>query len=411
MTDLVVARQAVFDRQFDVIGYELLFRTTATTTSAGAPGEHTRGDLMTAQVLFNSLEIGIDRLAGDRLLFCNAERGVLVGEVPIVLPPERVVIEVVESVVGDEEIVVGCQDLVGQGFRLALDNFRWFEGAERLLEMASIVKIDVLATPPEALPALIGRCREFEVTLLAEKVENQDWLSRCETLGFDYFQGYFLSRPQIVPGRNVDPSRLAGLRLAEHLWNPDTQISTIEQIIRTDPVLSHRVLKVASVGSAFGLGRNIDSLREALVIIGSRRLQGWVALLLLAGGSTAPEETFSTVLLRARLCELLAERVSPDLAASGFMTGMLSCLDLVLGMPTREILSELSVDAEIKRAVLDHEGPLGTVLAEATFLQLGGWLPPTSSGVDTSVLQVDYLDAVGWADEMVHSFIGAGRSS
>ena len=107
---------------------------------------------MTAQVLFNSVEIGIDRLAGDRLVFCNASRGVLVGDIPIVLPPERTVIEVLESVVIDDEVLEGCQRLLDQGFTLAMDDFTWFDGAERILEMASIVKVDLMLVQPRRAP-------------------------------------------------------------------------------------------------------------------------------------------------------------------------------------------------------------------------------------------------------------------
>src|SRR5580704_18269671 len=157
-SELIVARQPIFNDRFDVVGYELLFRPTKHALSTGQPEDHLQGDLMTAQVLFNSIEIGVDRLAGDRLVFCNASRGVLVGDIPIVLPPERTVIEVLESVVIDDEVVEGCERLLDQGFTLALDDFTWFDGAERLLDMASIVKVDLMLVQPHELPALLERC-------------------------------------------------------------------------------------------------------------------------------------------------------------------------------------------------------------------------------------------------------------
>lgn len=409
-TEFIVARQPVFDRRFDVIGYELLFRPTVTATSADTPDVLYSGDLMTAQVLLNSVEIGIDRLAGDRLLFCNASRGPLVGEVPIILPPERTVIEVLESVVIDEEVLNGCRKLVYQGYQLALDDFTWFEGAERLLDIASIVKIDLLLVSPEELPALLERCSSFGVILLAEKVENFEQLHNCEALGFSYFQGYLLSRPQIVEGHRLDSSRLAVLRIAEHLWDPDAKISTIEQYVRSDPALSYQILKVASIGGAHGLRRTVRTLHDALILVGSRRLQAWVTLMLLVGHDAAPEETLSTALVRARLCELLAEQVSPELADVGFATGLLSCLDLLLGVPLSAALAELSIDAEIEAALLRHEGSLGAVLVEAVFLQTGECLPATGSGLNPATFQVSYLEAVTWADEMVHSLFGTGAN-
>ena len=409
-TEVIVARQPVFDRRFDVLGYELLFRPTRHAQSTQMPEDHLQGDLMTAQVLFNSVEIGIDRLAGDRLLFCNASRGTLVGDIPIILPPERTVVEVLESVVIDTEVFEGCERLIDQGFRLALDDFTWFDGAERMLELASIVKIDLTLVSPDELPELLGRCQSFGATLLAEKVEDRDQLLRCEDLGFEYFQGYLLSRPQIVHGRGnrIEGSRLAILRIAEHLWDPDAKIATIERFVRADPNLCVQILKVASIGAAHGMKRTVRSLYEALILVGSRRLQAWVTLMLLVGNDMAPEETLSTALVRARLCELLAEQVSPRLGDEAFATGLLSCLDLLLGVPVAGALAELNIDDEIEAAILHHEGILGAVLVEALFLQTGEYRRERRSGLDTTAFQVSYLEAVAWADEMVHSLFGPG---
>jgi EAL and modified HD-GYP domain-containing signal transduction protein len=405
-----VARQPVFNRRFDVIGYELLFRPTKHALSTGRADDRLQGDLMTAQVLFNSVEIGVDRLAGDRLLFCNASRGTLVGDIPLVLPPERTVIEVLESVVIDQEVLDGCAHLVDQGYTLALDDFTWFDGAERLLQMASIVKVDLMLVAPEDLPELLERCAGYGVTLLAEKIEDREQLHHCEALGFEYFQGYLLSRPQIVQGRGhrLEGSRLAVLRIAEHLWDPDARIDTIERFVRADPALCVQILKVASIGSAHGMRRTVRSLYEALVLVGSRRLQAWVTLMLVMGHDTAPEETLSTALVRARLCELLAEQIEPRLGDEGFATGLLSCLDLLLGVPVADALGELNIDDEVEAAILRHEGALGAVLMEALFLQTGEYIPGRRTGIDTSIFQVSYVEAVAWADEMVHSLFGSG---
>lgn len=206
MIDLVVARQAIFDRAGAIYAYELLFR------SVGTDSPQVDGDVMTGTVLFSSMNIGIQRLVGPKFIFCNADRGLLVGDVPITLPPQKTVIEVLETVLPDEEVLLGCRRLIRAGYRLALDDFQWFDGAESLLELASLVKIDLRLTSVAELPDLIARCRAFGVELVAEKIETEGELQACLDLGFDYFQGYALSRPRLVPDP-IDQGRAGPDRL------------------------------------------------------------------------------------------------------------------------------------------------------------------------------------------------------
>jgi EAL and modified HD-GYP domain-containing signal transduction protein len=222
--DVVVGRQPIFDGELSVFGYELLFRTLSGPTAAEAAGA--LGDQMTADVIFNSVSIGVDRLVGNKKLFCNASRGVLTGVVPVLLPPDQTVIEVVKTVVPHEDVLAGCRRLRKEGFALAIDDVRRCADVERFMELASIVKVDIQVTDPEELPALVEQCRRYDVSLVAEKVESTDELERCRALGFDYFQGYLLARPSEVPGRALDPGRVAQLRLAAHLLDRECPIPT-----------------------------------------------------------------------------------------------------------------------------------------------------------------------------------------
>ncbi|HUO47722.1 MAG TPA: EAL domain-containing protein, partial [Acidimicrobiales bacterium] len=256
--DVVVGRQPIFDRDLAVMGYELLFRTLSSRTDLERANNTAEdGDLLTADVLFGSIVIGVDRLVGDRKVFCNASRGVLTGEIPIVLPPDRTVVEILESVVPDDEVLAGCRRLREEGYTLALDDFSWFAGAEPLLEIASIVKIDLRSTKLADQVKLIERCQPFDVTLVAEKVETVDEFRRCQAMGFDYFQGYLLSRPLAVSSRSLDPNRANRLRLAARLLDAECPVSEIEKIVRCDPAMVRQLLQLAGTGAAGGLRRNL----------------------------------------------------------------------------------------------------------------------------------------------------------
>jgi c-di-GMP-related signal transduction protein len=398
--DVVIGRQPIFDRDLAVMGYELLFRTVGSRADPGRANHAVQavGDLLTADVLFGSIVIGIDRLVGDKHLFCNASRGVLTGEIPIVLPPDRTVVEILESVVPDDDVLAGCRRLREEGFTLALDDFSWFEGAEPLLEMASIVKIDLRATKIADQVKLIERCRPFDVTIVAEKVETVDEFRRCQAMDFDYFQGYLLARPLAVSGRALDPNRANRLRLSARLLDAECPLSEIEEIVRCDPAMVRQLLQLASAGAAGGLRRNIRTLREALVLVGWRHLQSWVSLLLVTDKlAPARHEAITTALTRARMCELVARTFDRSLLESAFVAGLVSSFGSLLGLPLEEVLEPMSLHPDIRKAVLTGAGRLGTLIADVSDFLLGRPEAATRCGISEMALSDASLKALTWA--------------
>ena len=395
--ELVVGRQAIFGRDRLVYGYELLYRSVRNATDASSTVD---GDLMTTSVLFSSMNIGIERLVGNKVIFCNADRGLITGRVPIMLPPEQTVVEVLETVAPDPEIVRGCQRLVAQGYRLALDDFTWFDGAEALLRLASIVKLDLRRQDREELQLLIKRCREFDVELLAEKIETAEEIEDCLDLEFDYLQGYALSRPRTVPGRKLSTSNVARLQIATRLIGRDFDPAELESILRTEPGMTYQLLQMASVGARSGLRREIRSVREALVLVGSRRVQSWVALLMLRPANTATDDDLSVVLSRARMCELLAGRHHPAIASDAFTAGILSAFDLLLGVPAEEIAQTLPISPELREAAFGTEGPIAAIVRDVIDFQAGITSAQWRSGLVDCDFDAVSIPALTWAVDM-----------
>lgn len=361
--EVVVGRQPIVDVAGDVVGFELLYRPTDVETPL------VDGEQMTARVVLSALSIGVGQLVGDKTMFCNAGRGVVVGTTPVTLPPQRTVIEVLESVRIDDESVAGCRDLIERGYRIALDDFVWTDGAERLLELASIVKIDFRAGTRAEISELVARCRPHDVRLLAEKVETEDEVVWAREQGFELFQGYAIERPRIVRGQVVAPSAITHVQLAATLLAEDMEYDEVEDILRREPGLVVQVLQIASIGAARGLRREVRTVREALVLLGTSRIRQWMALTLLSGRPSAGPDGLSIALVRARMCELLAEgrgACAPDFA---FTTGLLSALDVVLGVPLDELSNTLELDPLLKQAAFARETPAGRLVDEVSGYQ------------------------------------------
>lgn len=404
MSRFMVGRQPIFDTKLDVRGYELLFRDPG----AERPG----GDAMTADVLVRAgLDVGLPSLVGNKLAFVNATRPFLVGEQEIPFPPEQTVIEILENVVHDQEAVAGCHRLAREGYTLALDDFQWVGPDDPLLELVSIVKLDVLALDPQQLELEVARCLNLDLELVAEKVETHEQMRRCRDLGFHLFQGYLLSRPELVEGQALSPSRVTCLRIISELCDPDVSAVDIQRIVEQDPGLSYRFLRLAGEGAARGMYRRISSVREGVVLLGHHRLRAWVMLMLLSGANGGATEQLQITMTRARMSELIADRLAPRLSGSAFTVGMVSALDLLLGSPLPKIVENLGLADELIDALLERAGVLGRVLADVIAWEMGGDDLRLRSGLSLGSLERSYLEALAWSNEICGLLEGAELST
>jgi len=401
--ETLVGRQPIFDRDLAVKGYELLFRSVDPPSVAldGPFGGHP-----TPEDLLGTAEGGIGALVGTKKAFCNASPGIVSGETQIRVPPDQVVVEIRQPIVSDGSALAGCRRLLDSGYSLALDDFQWTDGVDDLLALASTVKIDVEAVAPDRLPELVERCRACHVEVIAQKVDTFEELGRCASLGFDYFQGYVLSRPHVSPGRPLPPGRLAGLRMSARLLDAECPVSEIEEIVRSDPAMTHQLLQLAGIGAPGGMKRTVSTVRQALVLVGWRRLQSWVALLLLTDDGSASEEGIAAVLMRARMSELLAPSAGCQ-ADAGYTAGLLSTLDVVLGMPIVKILDALPLDADIRDGILNGDGPLGRLVADVTDYQLGRPERASRCAMPEDAVRTAAVEALTWTVGMTSALESA----
>lgn len=391
-----VGQHAIVDAGGDVVGYELLFRGSATATEAHVDDQ----DAATAKVLVATfLDFGLRELVGDRLAFVNLPRSFLVGTRPVPFAPDQVVLEVLEDVVPDASVVAGLDRLRARGYAIALDDVTPDRYVDPLLPLADYVKVDVAATPAAALPGLVDRLAGDGRRLLAEKVETPEQLQACLALGFELFQGYLFSRPRTLTAgsRSLTPDQVSRLRLLSLLARPDVAAEDVFTAVQTDPALCLQVLRAANA-VASGVAQRVDSVEQAVLLLGRRRLQGWAVLLSLGGSGT--EIPLTAALVRARMCQLLATReVRGANPHAAFLVGMLAGLSEPLGVPASELANQLPLSTAVQAALRGEDGPLARVLAAVlAWEQRQGWddrrTPPRADAARRA-----YLAAVAWSRE------------
>jgi len=402
--DIFVARQPIFDASEALVGYELLYRSNAAMTHAA--GVSTQR--MSTDVLVHAfLGMGIDRLTHGVPAFVNFPTEMLAQEHYKLLDPAGVVIEILETVECNEETLKICAEMKSLGYRIALDDFELDESRFPFLDLAEIVKIDVLGRSAEDIAKVAEKLAGRRVRLLAERVENADVLAACRSAGFELFQGYHFARPETVTKREIPVEQLQTIRLMNLLHDSNTTDSQVEEALRANLPVAYRLLRIATSASVGG--RGTQSIQHAVQLVGRESLHRWLGLVLVSSVATdsgAAIERVYTALRYARMCELLAVRAGHTAAAGPlFMVGLLSQLDTLLRVSMSEIVEQLDLSNEVRAALLDQGGPYVEPLHIVEAYDRGRWDDVVKSAhsmsIEPEILPDIYVAALAWAREQL----------
>jgi EAL and modified HD-GYP domain-containing signal transduction protein len=364
----------------------------------------TSGAAATARVILAAVsDFGLDHLAGKADIHINLPGELIRKPIDIPLPPDRVVLEVLEDVEADDAVVAGIKSYRSHGFRVALDDFAWApgQGDPRLLPHVDSVKVDILAQPPETLADMVGEIRARNIRLIAEKVETREQFVRCKAMGFSGFQGFFLQRPETFQGQRAEGFQPATLQVLAALQAPDYSTEAVEKLVSRDVALVHRVLRTLN-SAYYSFPSPVSSIRHGVNLLGRDNLLKLCAILSLASFRDRPTWLLTNTLIRARMAELIYDPAVGADAGTFFMTGLLSHLDALLGMSREESLSGLSLAPAVRAAVLERAGPAGRALSAIEAWERGDWDAVSAAGYDDlAKVRAAYLDAVAWSEETV----------
>lgn len=368
--EIFVARQPIFDRKEKVFAYELLFRQGMQNHYEGMDG-----DQATTDVIANSfLTIGMETLTRSKPAFINFTTNLIKGQTAYLLPSDLVVIEILENVEPDQAIILACKNLKEAGYLLALDDFVFEERFKPLIELADIIKIDFTITRGKERVDIVKHLSSHNIRFLAEKVETREEFDQALQAGYSLFQGYFFSKPIIVAGNSMPPFKLNCLRLLQEINNFGSDFRKLEGIIKGDVSLSYNLLKFIN-SAAFGLKIKINSIRQALVLLGLSEVRKWASLVALQTlGQNKPSELIVNSLVRAAFGEALALKTKLKGEASNiFLMGLFSLMDAFLDRPLAEVLEELPLSQEIKLALLGEDNRFSSILNLVLAYEKGDW--------------------------------------
>jgi EAL and modified HD-GYP domain-containing signal transduction protein len=401
-----LGRQPILNRAQRLVAYELLFRHAHCDAADVVDGMEA-----TATVIAHASELGMEQVVGQQLAYVNVDTATLMSDFIRFLPCHKVILEILESVRATPEVVARVLELKQAGFKFALDDVVGAsDDVEKLGPLVDIIKVDIQQLEPAALAALVDLLKLTGTTLLAEKVETPEQFEQCMQLGFEYFQGYYFARPVILSGKKIAPSELAILHLLE-LINAEAENSEIERCIKHDALLSLNLLRLVNT-PAVGARMRIDTIGQALMVLGRRQLQRWLQILLYVrpgAGQQFTSPLLQMATTRGKLLELITEKLRPGqrkCADIGFTVGIMSLMDALFSIQMRDILDNVRVLDKVREALLFRDGYYGNMLALVEYVEQAE--PGAGLGQRLSALQLSAADLNGiqlaayeWVNEYV----------
>lgn len=395
MIDIFVGRLPIYTPSLDVFGYELLYRSKENTRALVRDGEKA-----TSQVIFNTfIEIGIGKIVEDKLAFLNVDRSYLTGKLPLPFPKEQIVLEISQRMDLDEELIVAMAKLHSEHYWLSIEDRPDQVLEERVVNSANIIKINIHQMKPPEIRERVQIYRKFSARLLANRVQTQEEFESCKEFGFDFYQGYFLSKPRVVSGRRLPSNRFSLLKLLSCLYDPDVDMRELEELIRQDVSLSYRLLRMVN-SAYYALDTKVESIRHALVILGLKQIRSWLTILAMSEVNDRSTTLMTTALIRGKMCELLASASGYKQEDRFFTVGLLSILDAIMDLPMAKVLESLPLTEDLNQALMEHKGQMGILLAGVIAYESGEWGEVDALDTKPGTIRDAYFSAIAWASEI-----------
>lgn len=395
------ARQPILDKSKKLFAYELLFRDGINNVFPDIDGDEATSKMIEA----SQFTMGIGEFTGSKPAFINFTLQTLSQGYPEMLTPDEVVVEILETIKPGKKLLALCKDLYKKGYTLALDDYKHQSVWVHFYPYIKIIKIDIRQSRLDEIKEVLIAVKDYpHIKMLAEKVETYEEYNQMLQLGFDYFQGYFFAKPEMIKTKSLSPSQIAMAELLYETSKTELDLNSITNVFQRDVSLSYKLLRYAN-SSIFKRRSEISTIKQALVILGSGELKRFIGLMFaVTANPDKPSELINLAMTRAKFCELAAQDIRSQLDISiAFLTGLLSMIDAILDEEMATVLDKLPLSKDIKDPLLTKKGVMAALIKLVEFIEQADWDKTTlvmeKLKLDKDKVVEHYSQAVAWADE------------
>jgi c-di-GMP-related signal transduction protein len=395
------ARQPILNVDKSLFAYELLFRNSLENVFPKIDDNEATSKMIEGL----HLNLGLENLTQGKLAFINFTYESLINGFALMLPKEQIVVEILETVTPDKKLLEVCRELKDKGYILALDDYEHASVWLNFFPYIDIIKIDYQLSTVKQLQQITQAIKPYKhIKLLAEKIETHEEYQHAIEIGCVYFQGYFFSKPEVIKSVTFSPTQYSLMNLIAEMNMPDPDLGIITRAFESDVNLSFKLLRYAQ-SPLFKKNNKIESIKQALVVLGQEEIEKFVSLLFTAQFSVnKPQELIKMSLVRARFCELIVSLPNqPALQSSGFLVGLFSLLDAMVDTEMPELMDKLPISQQIKDVILLRKGQQAKYLTLCGSFEQAQWQEANdlcvSMGIDGEQTVDIFQQAQIWAIE------------
>ena len=391
--DYLLSRHPIFKSKVEVAGYEI--RSNAVGDKAV--------DASRATLSLLSGD-GFSHIVGTHLCFVNLTRETLEDQSWQQIPRDKIVLAYFGDFAPSGDVAAHLKELMGGGLRVALSGHLNPESLAEVAAKAYALKLDVASIDPGELEKKFVELKNYNVPLLADRVDTYDDLEFCRELGFDLYQGRFIARTATVAEKDIPVNRMAMMRIMSKLLDPNLVIPDLAKTISLDAALSYKLLSYSN-SAAVSLPRNVTSIDHAVRLIGLDRIRTWASVLLLSTVEDKPRELMTIALVRGKMCELLSKSVKNAQTESYFSAGLLSVIDALLDAPMEKAVAGLPLVEDVKAALIHKSGSIGQALRCAIAYENADWEEVQFYGMASGPIRDAYVESITWARNLTNGLL------
>jgi len=406
MQNTYIARQAIFNEQSQTIGYELLFRDSLDNKFPEI--EH---DVASSKLIIqNHIHGDIETLTMGKLAFINFTENCLIHKFPLMFNKDSIVIELVGQEKPTKKLLKIIQFYHEKEYKIALTEYDLSPAWDALFPFIDIVKVNIEKINTKRLLPAVKKMRSLGVKIAAERVETKNQKQTLAEVGFNYFQGFFYHKPDIIEGQSLSPIKTQMLNLLSETFNYPLDYTSVSEIISHDVNLTVGLLKMVN-NVATGTRVEITSLKQAAAYLGEDKLRQFVSILALSNlTSETTDEVCKQALITGKMMfELSSNTAFKDVSNFAFITGLLSAIEVMLSMPISEIVKTMPLAQPIEKALVEHSGLLGELLDLTTTYILGNAYSESHGEIsefikhhalNRKLIQQEFLLASKWCKDL-----------